>query len=151
MVSIVLSASLVAYSVVVSQPLAYLFFLAKVQRELSGPAYVELRQRINPVMGKRLPGVYMVALVTLVLLLVLAAGNDRLVAATSLAIICLMADVVVMLRASVPINGVVDGWSSGQPPDDWENYRTKWFAAFAPRQVLLLVGFVALVFGAAFR
>jgi hypothetical protein len=60
-------------------------------------------------------------------------------------------DVLFMLRENVPINDVICGWSITDYPDDWERYRTKWFAMFAYRQVVLLVGFFGLLVGAVFQ
>ena len=56
-----------------------------------------------------------------------------------------------MLRENVPINGVVDRWSTTRYPHDWESYRTKWFAIFAYRQVILGVGFLSLLVGAVYQ
>jgi len=36
-------------------------------------------------------------------------------------------------------------------PEDWEDYRTKWFGIFGYRQIVLLVGFFSLLFGAVFQ
>ena len=47
--------TLIGYTVVVSQPLAYIVAMTAAQRGLSAAAYIELRQRINAVMTKRLP------------------------------------------------------------------------------------------------
>lgn len=144
--------NLVAYSVVASQPLAYLVFLRRAQEALSAPAYVELRQGINPVMLKRLPAIYLGALLTALLVLALAIreGAAIVVASTAVALVCLLVDVVLMTRASVPINGAMDRWSATDYPADWQTYRARWFAVFAYRQVVLLAGFLGLLAGAAF-
>lgn len=142
--------NLIAYGLVASQPAAYLVFLGTAQRALSAPAYVELRQRINPVMSRRLPVLYGVTLVTELVLLVLAQrmGAGIVVVTTALALLCLVADAYFMLRASVPINAVMDRWSTAAYPDDWESSRAQWFAVFRYRQVALLIGFVSLAVGA---
>lgn len=146
-------AHLLAYAVVVSQPLAYLVFLRRAQEGLSAPAYIELRQRINPVMGRRLPAIYAGALLLGLLVLALAIGDGATMTlvSTAVALLCLVVDVVLMTRASIPINGAMDGWSPASYPADWEQYRAKWFAVFGYRQVVLLVGFLSLLAGAVFR
>lgn len=146
-------ANLVAYSVVVSQPLAYLFFIGKAQRALSAPAYIELRQRINPVMTRRLPVVYLSTLAITLVLLTLSVWiqNWRVVVATTIAVLCLLIDIFLMVRENVPINGVVDRWSITDYPEDWEDYRRRWFSIFGYRQVVLLVGFFSLLDGAVFQ
>ena len=143
-------ASVLAYAVVSSQPLAYLVFLTAAQRALSAPAYIELRQHINPVMNGRLGVIYVAALVALLLLLWLSlrGGHGAVTAGAAVALLCLVADVVLMLRENVPINTVIDGWSTSDYPADWQDYRDKWFTIFAYRQIVLLIGFVGLVAGA---
>ncbi len=150
MLRIAIVANLMAYATVVSQPLFYVVALGDAQRALSAPAYIELRQRINAVMTKRVPWIYGSALATslLVIALSLRHGSGTQAVAAAIALACLGVDVAWMVRENVPINGVVDSWSPTAPPDDWESYRAKWFAIFAYRQVLLGVGFLALLVGA---
>jgi hypothetical protein len=153
MIRIAMVLNLIAYAVVVSQPLAYLLFLGEAQRALSATAYIELRQRINPVMTRRVPAIYLTALATVLLVLVLSlrVGSASGVVTSALALLCLLVDVFFMVRENVPINGVMDRWSTTDYPEDWEHYRSRWFAIFAYRQVVLLVGFLALLAGAVFR
>jgi hypothetical protein len=97
--------------------------------------------------------IYLAALITASLLLVFASRIQSwsVVATTLLALLCLLLDVVLMIRENVPINGVIDRWSTTSYPEDWETYRTKWFAVFGYRQVVLLVGFLSLLIGAVFQ
>ncbi len=69
----------------------------------------------------------------------------------AVALLCLLLDLVLMMRENVPINGVMDRWSTTSYPEDWEQYRRRWFAVFRSRQVLLLVGFSSVLAGAVFR
>lgn len=153
MIPVALIASLIAYSIVASQPLAYVVFLGPAQRALSAPAYIELRQRINSVMNRRVPVVYLatVAAVVFLLALSLRSANWNVLVAATVALLCLFVDIVLMLRDNVPINSVVDRWSLTDYPDNWEDYRTRWFTGFGHRQFVLLVGFSSLVIGAVLR
>jgi hypothetical protein len=151
MLRIAIVANLVAYSLVVSQPLAYIVFLGQAQRGLSASAYIELRQHINPAMNRRVPVIYVGTLVTGLLLLALAARiADWTVAVTTIvALLCLIVDVVFMVRESGPLNVMMDRWSTTDHPEDWDRYRTKWFTIFGYRQLVLLIGFFSLLIGAA--
>jgi len=153
MLRILIVANLAAYALVVSQPVAYLFFLTRAQRALSAAAYVELRQRINAVMNRRVPVAYGAALVTLLALLAAAlrAGSGVAAGTAAIALLCLVLDLVLMMRENLPINGVIDGWSIAAIPEDWEQYRERWFAIFGWRQALLVAGFLTLLVGAAYH
>jgi hypothetical protein len=151
MLPVALLASLVLYSVVASQPLFYLVALGAAQRALSAPAYVELRQRINPLMARRVSAIYGTALLALIALLFLSAreGAGLLTIAAAVAVACLVVDAFLMVRVSVPINARIDGWTVAEHPPDWQEHRARWFAIFAYRQIALLAGFASLLAGAA--
>jgi len=150
MIRIAIITNLIAYSIVVSQPLFCIVALGRAQQALSAAAYIELRQRINFVMTSRVPVIYLSTLVTglLVLVLSLRLRDWSGLATAAVPLLCLVIDIIFMMRENVPINGVIDQWSTTNYPEDWEMYRTKWFEIFAYRQVLLLVGFFALLVGA---
>lgn len=150
MTRIAILTSIITYAVVVSQPLMYLVALSSAQRALSAAAYIELRQRINAVMTKRLGGIYLATLVALLILLATSwrISNWYLFLSTAVALLCLLVDVGFMLRENVPINTVIDQWTATSYPADWESYRDKWFAIFRYRQVVLLIGFLSLLVGA---
>jgi hypothetical protein len=151
MLRIAFFVSLATYAVVASQPLFYLVALGRAQRALSAPAYVELRQRVNPVMVRRVPAIYLSTLVALAALALVAwsAGDSLALVAAGVALLCLVADAILMTLASVPVNSVMDAWTVTEPPTDWEVHRDRWFAIFAWRELALLVGFAVLLAGAA--
>jgi hypothetical protein len=153
MIRIALVMNLITYSIVVSQPLFYRVVMGRAQRALSPTAFIELRQRINPIMTRRVPVIYASVLATLLLLLVLSLRIPSwiLLVTATIALLCLVIDVLFMLRENVPINGVIDQWSTTHYPEDWERYRTRWFEIFAYREVALFVGFFSLLVGAVFR
>jgi hypothetical protein len=153
MIHIPLIAALLGYAVVVSQPLFYIVALGHAQRALSAPAYIELRQHINSVMSSRVPVIYLSTLVAVAvsLLLSLSDWSGIVLITTGIALLCLVIDIIFMVRENVPINTVIDGWSTTSYPEDWEHYRAQWFAIFTYRQVVLLIGFLSLLVGAVFR
>jgi ABC-type iron transport system FetAB permease component len=142
--------TLAVFSFVVSQPFFFLVALGRASETLSASAYIELRQRINAVMNRKLPLLYGAALVSALVLLGLAiARGERLVAAaTGVAIAGLVADTVLAVRRNVPLNGLMDGWTASDPPADWELHRARWAQAFALRQVVLSVAWAVLLAGA---
>jgi hypothetical protein len=152
-IRVAIFANLLAYSTVASQALFCIVAMTSAQRALSGAAYVELRQRVDSVMTRRVPVIYSTTLATLLALLVLSwRGRAWTVLATTIvALLSLLVDIALMLRESVPINQVIDRWSTANLPDDWEAYRSRWFAILGYRQVVLLVGLVGLLFGAVFQ
>ena len=145
--------NLLVFALVASQPLFYAVALSHASRVLSAPAYIELRNAINPVMKRRVPVMYLGALASGIGVWVssVLAGERWMAATSAVALAALVGDAVLMLRENVPINGVIETWTPTRYPADWETYRTRWMAIFAVRQLLLGAGFVSLLAGAVFR
>lgn len=141
--------TLALFSLVASQPLFYLVSLGRASGGLSGPAYAELRQRINAVMNRRLVPLYGATLASALLLAwaALARGERGLAAAAALASAGLVADAVLAVRRNVPINAEMDHWSPSDPPADWATWRARWAAAFATRQIVLSLAWAILLAG----
>jgi hypothetical protein len=104
-------------------------------------------------MKKRVPVFYACALVTCTWLLVagFAAGDALIKVTTTIALLGLVLEALLMLRRSVPINEAIASWTSLDPPADWRAYRMRWSIVLAWRQVVLGSAFTSLLIGAAFR
>jgi hypothetical protein len=150
MLSVVMLVHLALFAAVASQPIFYLMAMGRAQRALSPPAYIELRHQLNHVMTKRVPVLYVATLVTTLSLMFVAfrSGAGLVLGTTLVALACLVADVIFMTREAIPINSVVDRWSTTDFPANWESYREKWFAIFKYREIVLLIGFSSLLIGA---
>jgi hypothetical protein len=153
MLSFALLASLVLYAIVASQPLFYFLSLGPAQRRLSAPAYIELRQALNPLMVRRVPVLYLGTLAALVLTILLSWRSPASLVAgpATTALILLVVDAFLMARSSVPINTFIDSWTPEKHPADWELHRDRWFAIFRYRQAALLTGLFGLLSGAVLR
>lgn len=146
-------AALLAYCVVASQPLFYLLVLDRASTSLAGPAYVELRHRIDEVMTARLPAVYLAALGSALALSALAGwrGASGLAIGGVAAAASVALDAVLAVKRNVPVNTEIRAWNPAAPPADWAEVRARWRAAFAVRTVVLCTGLVALGAAAMFR
>ena len=152
MLSIALLASIILYALVASQPLFYFLALGPAQRRLSAPAYIELRQALNPLMIRRVPALYLGTFAALALTIFLAwRSGAPFVGAAATALILLVIDAFLMTRSSVPINTYIDSWTPAKHPTDWELHRDRWFAIFRYRQAALLTGLFGLLSGAILR
>lgn len=145
--------TLLLFALVVSQPFFYALALGQASTQLSASAYVELRQRINAVIAKPLVQLYGGTIVSCIFVVVLAlrVSATVLVVCSVLAALSLVVDLVIAVQRNVPINQRMNGWSTAEVPSDWETHRAQWNAAFTVRQVVLTLGFVALVVGVAQR
>lgn len=149
MLTLVTVACVLAYAFVASQHFFFLFALGRVSLGLSGPAYAALRQQINAVITPRIMRLYpTTALIALALAgLGLLEGRGRLALGALVSAACLVVDLVLAVKGNVPLNTIMNGWRPDALPEDWPIVRARWHDVFTVRQVVLSVGFVALVVG----
>lgn len=143
--------TLFLYAFVVSQPFFYVMSLGDASDALTAPAYVELRHAINRAMNARLPRLYVATAVSGIALAVIAARLEAYVLATSAAVsvVGLVVDLLIALRTNIPINRIIETWTSTAYPDDWATYRRSWTAAFTVRQGVLTFAYATLLVGVA--
>jgi len=143
-------ATLFAYTLVMSQPLFFAFALGRASLALSGPAYAELRQRINGAITKPLVVVYALTFVACLVVAALAAkaGATPTAAGVGLAALTLAVDLGLAAKGNVPLNAAMNQWDPAAPPADWATKRAAWHRVFAVRQIVLCIGYAAFVIGA---
>ena len=71
--------------------------------------------------------------------------------AAGIAFITLIADIVLTLKGSLPINDIINSWTADTIPANWADYRAKWFRIFQYRQVANITGFVSLLLAVVFK
>lgn len=144
MITVTSWTSLVLLTIAVSQPLFYWLALGRATRQLSPTSYVELRQRINAAVTRRLTRLYIATLLSLLTLLTSAAFQAAwsLMLGAGIAAIALTTDALLATRLNVFINARMDAWSLSEVPNDWQLQRAHWDRAFAIRRVVLLAGLV---------
>lgn len=153
LLNLILFLTLVFYALTVSQPLFYWIALTAASRNLSAPAYIEMRNRIDDRMRKRGPAVYYGTLAATAALAVLVFTQDgtALRIASFVALLGLVTDIALMMKGNVPINGVIQTWTPATYPPDWQTFRDKWLKIFGYRQIALCIGFFGLLAGAVFK
>jgi len=65
-----------------------------------------------------------------------------------IAFVGLIADTLLTVKGNLPINDIINSWTTGNYPSNWTNYRNKWFSIFQYRQLANITGFVCLLVGA---
>lgn len=149
---IILFATVLFYSVVVSQSFMYMLSLKNTQLALSGSAYTEVRQLTDASMNTLFRYVMYVAILLTLLHVVsnIKAPTSLMFITAVIALIALVVDGIITLKGNVPINQVIDNWSPADLPANWKDVRQSWFNVFQWRQVINTAGFVSLLTGAIF-
>jgi uncharacterized membrane protein len=150
---IILLFTLLAYSIIVSQSFMYILALKHVQLSLDAHGYIELRKLIDASMRGNFKYVVYGALLTNLALLLSTVKNPGglLFITAAIAFVALVIDTWLTVKGNLPINDLINTWSSDSYPTNWADYRAKWFKIFQYRQIASIVGFLSLLIGAVFR
>ncbi len=149
---IILLSTLLAYSIIVSQSFMYILALKHAQLNLEAGPYIVLRRLIDASMRSNFKYVVYAALLTNLILVISTVKNpDSLLFITAtIAFVALIADTLLTVKGNMPINDVINTWSSDSYPKDWADYRATWLSVFQYRQMANITGFVSLLIGAVF-
>lgn len=125
-------------------------FMAPCYDKLSGRAFVEYFQAIDPYMKVRAPVVGQLKLGLTIPLLVLQVREwDRpAFALTCFALLASLASAVIAVRGNVPLNRHMDGWSAESPPAEWAEVRRAWLKFHDWRGIAEIAAFLALLIAA---
>jgi uncharacterized membrane protein len=67
-----------------------------------------------------------------------------------IALAALLADALLAVKGNIPLNNYIDSWTTASYPENWQQYRSKWFSLYHIRQALNITGFIALLAGLIF-
>ncbi len=150
---IILLLSIIAYSVIVGQSYMYIVALKNVQTDMSAGSFIQLRQLLDTSFRNNYQyAVYAALITSLILVLInIKAPKSLLFITACVSFIALIADLLLMLKGNMPINDLINTWTSDHYPDNWAEYRAKWLQIFLYREVATITGFISLVIGAVFR
>lgn len=149
---IILAITLLVYAIIASQAFMYMLSLKQVQLNLGANSYTEIRKLIDISMRASFKYVIYAALLSNVLLVILAAKtpSSLLFISTIIALLALVAEIVLTLKGNLPINDVINTWSANNIPASWNSFRERWFTIFQYRQIASITGFISLLIGAVF-
>jgi len=149
----ILLLTLVAYSVIVSQSFMYILSLKNVQLNLDINAYIQVRKHLNANMNSKFRYVTYIALLSNLALVIFMfpTMSSPLFSAAVVGFAGLIVDTSITVKGNLPINAIMDQWSSENYPKEWAMYRYKWLWLFKYRQIANVTGFLALLIGAILR
>lgn len=144
--------TILAYALITSQAFMYILSLKQVQLSLDADAYTTIRKLTDAGMRVSFKYVIYAALLANVLLVIVTAKAPAGIAfiCSAIALLALIAEIVLTLKGNLPVNDVINTWSAGHVPANWETVRGKWFSIFQYRQIVSITGFISLLIGAIF-
>jgi hypothetical protein len=150
---ILLFFTLIAYSAIISQSFMYVIALKHVQTSMPAGPYIQLRKLLDNSFRANFKFVVYSALLFNVLLITSSAKDPGgiLFIGSLIALIALATDILLALKGNMPINELINTWTTDNYPDNWATWRTKWLKIFQYRAVCNIIGFTVLLAVAIFR
>jgi hypothetical protein len=130
----------------------YILTLKYMQLNLGSNHYTEVRKLIDTGMRANFKYfIYIVLISNLTLIILTIQSPESLIFITStIAFLGLLVDTVLTVKGSLPINDIINTWTSDTIPKNWTDYRKKWLNIFQYRQIANIIGFVSLLIGVVF-
>ncbi|ULQ53308.1 hypothetical protein [Flavihumibacter fluvii] len=152
-INIIIFLNLLLYSIIVSQSFSYIISLEDVQRKMDAATYITFRKQTDKNFLKKFSKVVYGTIATNTLLVVMTSNytTGLLFITAALAWVALVVEILLTLKGNMPINRLVNTWTTENYPDNWEMHREKWLQVFRKRQVLNITGFLLLLIGAIFQ
>jgi len=151
-IKITLFITLILYAAIISQSLFYILAMSKVMKNMQVTTYIETRKLLDKHLQVSLRVVYYGSLIVSIALTALCLVNSSVLLFTCsiIALVCLVADLVLIVKGNMPLNKVFNSWTTTSYPSDWQQYRSKWFSFFHIRQLANMIGFLSLLTGVVF-
>ena len=151
-IKISLFITLLLYAFVTAQSFFYILAMSRTAKSMRPVTYIESRQLLDKNLQVTLRWVYYLALIASIALTTFCVVNPSgvLFICSIISLTLLVIDIVLSVKGNVPLNKVISSWSSSNYPDNWKEYRARWFAIYNFRQAANIIGFVSLLAGLIF-
>lgn len=151
-IKITLFITILLYAFVISQSFFYILALSRVTKSMQPVTYIESRQLLDKNLQGSLSLVYYLALAASIALTSFCVINPSgiLFICSLISLVCLIVDVALTLKGNVPLNKIINTWTTSNYPANWKEYRSKWFMVYNIRQIANIIGFVSLLAGLIF-
>jgi hypothetical protein len=132
--------------IIASQGVFYFIGCAEAMKHLTVPVFADYRKALDSFIAARLRILYYVALILgLVVLLILRKNMSGLVfICTLVATICIVTDVIIALKGSIPINNKFNLYPAGNI-SNWRSLQLLWVKLIVIRGLFSTTAFIALL------
>lgn len=151
-IKITLFITLVLYAFVAGQSLFYILAMSGATKKMQVASYIETRKLIDKELRQSLYLVYYLALAASIILTAFSVVNPHgvLFICSIVSLLSLVADILISLKGNIPLNNIINRWTITDYPDNWQQYREKWFTLYHIRQAVNMIGFFSLLAGIVF-
>ena len=131
----------------------YIIALRFMSLNLEVVPYIKVRHLVDKAFNKNFRFVMYGALLSnLALVIITFKTPTTLLFLTSLiAFLALIIDALITVKGNLPINSIINSWTTENYPANWADYRKDWLRYFTYRQIVNITGFIFLLIGTVFQ
>jgi len=151
-IKITLFITLLFYALVISQSFFYILAMSGAMKNMQVATYIESRKLLDSRLRSTMNTVYYLALIATIALIAFCTINPggMLFICSIIALVGLSADIALALKGNIPLNNVINTWTPSSYPENWKEYRARWFTIYNVRQAANIIGFISLLAGLVF-
>ena len=152
LIKITLFLTLVSYAFVISQSFFYVLAMSDATKKMQAPAYIETRQLIDRELQHSGYLMYYAALAACIALTAFSVVNPNgmIFICSVIALVALVVDMLLAVKGNIPLNKAINEWTPSTYPQNWQQYRSRWFCFYHIRQGVNIAGFITLLGGLVF-
>jgi hypothetical protein len=139
---------LLLYLFIASQGMFYLIGINKALLNISISAFIEQRKSIDAAIGDPLRFLYFssIGIAILLLFFTFRTPGSVIFITVLLSLLCILADVSLAVKKSMPLNEIINNYPSNQDPD-MQIIRTEWLSYINLRGSIAIIGLFILLSG----
>lgn len=139
---------LLLYLFIASQGMFYLIGINKALLNISISAFIEQRKSIDAAIGDPLRILYFssIGIAILLLFFTFRTPGSVIFITVLLSLLCILADVSLAVKKSIPLNEIINNYPSNQDPD-MQIVRTEWLSYINLRGSIAIIGLFILLSG----
>lgn len=148
-IKITLFITMLLYAFIISQSFFYILAMSGIMKKMQAETYIETRNLLTQKLKVPLQVIYYTALSSSLLLTAFCVVNPTgwLFISSMIALITLVADSLLAVKGNIPLNKYINSWTTANYPNNWQQYRAKWFSHYHIRQAINITGFISLLAG----
>ena len=136
---------LTLYFFIASQGGYYLLAFGRVLRELPTDSFLQIRKVTDSVIEKPLKILYPAALIALLVRILVEDGNILSLFPPLISFLLLLADLLLAIKVSIPLNKMICQSESGYPMEKSSALKQKWINFILIRSYLSITGFILIM------
>ncbi len=152
LIKISLVITMILYSLIVCESFFYRMALSGAIKKMRAAVFIETKKLIDRELQTSLVTVYYMAIAFSIALTAFCVVNPNglLFICSVISLLILLIDLLLLVTGILPLNKMINTWTTTDYPDNWETIHSKWSRLIYLRHRVNITGFIILLTGTVF-